>query len=152
MGGGQEQPTRGGRHRRQTPAADTQRTTAVGPGGQGGRRGSQPGPAGEGLQHPQSNGFVHPGQPGPAGEGLQHPQSNGFVHPGQAAEHVVGVVTGDVGDDVADVAAGAEDLTFDVDAMLGEDGVDGRQHPWGVAMDMYQPMASGAGEAPGWGG
>ena len=77
--------------------------------------------------------------------GSEHPKPDGFVHVGQAPEHVLRVVAGDVGDDIADVAPGAEGLALDVDAVLGEDGVDRGQNAGRVAVNVDQSVGPSPG-------
>src|SRR3712207_3584676 len=58
----------------------------------------------------------------------QNPQPQRLGQRPQSLEDVLGEVRRDVGDDEADLAAGPEVLGLDVDALLGHQAVDRRQH------------------------
>ena len=54
-----------------------------------------------------------------------------------------GVLAADVGDHVAELAAGAEQLALDVDLVVGEDAVDRREHAGHVAVQVDEPVRAG---------
>src|SRR6266550_1842918 len=67
-------------------------------------------------------------------------QRDGLGQRPDLIEQVVGVVRADVGDDVTDLTAGAEQLGLDVQLVVGEDAVDGGHDARDVAVDEDQPM------------
>src|ERR1019366_2034967 len=64
------------------------------------------------------------------------PQPDGDVKLAEAGEDVAGVLGGDISEDVAEVVTGAEQLAFDVSAVLSQQLVDGREHAGDVAVQM----------------
>ena len=71
------------------------------------------------------------------------PQADRLRHRAQLGQHVVGVVDADVGEQVAALAAGAQQLALDVDPVLGQDAVDRGQHARGVVVHVHQPVGAG---------
>jgi len=58
------------------------------------------------------------------------------------ASNLVGVVDADVGEQVAQLVAGTQQLHLDVHRVLGEDAVDLGQYARGVGVDVHQPVAA----------
>src|SRR3954453_9707035 len=67
-------------------------------------------------------------------------EPDGLGDRAELLEHRAGEVRPGVGDDVTDVAPGREDLTVDVDVVLGEDLVEVRQHSGRVLVYMRDPL------------
>src|SRR3954452_9283575 len=68
----------------------------------------------------------------------EHAQAQRLGQREEPFEDLLREVRRDVGDDEADLAAGAEVLGLDVDALLGHQAVDGGQHARGVAVHVHQ--------------
>src|ERR1700735_598634 len=75
-------------------------------------------------------------------------QPDGDVQLAEAGQQVAGVLGADVGEDVAQVVPGAEQLTLDVGAVLGEHLGDGREHAGDVAVQVDQAIRARSGRQP----